>query len=248
MEVAVKELFKIDKKLPIPLYYQLKAQLLQAFDAGVFVAGDKLPTEVELCEMLEISRPTVRQAYNELISEGYIMRLKAKGTFVSQQKVEGYFFQKLGSFDEEMKSLGLAPSTRVLLAEIIPASMEYKERFSCETLFHLKRLRFADNKEMVYVDTYLPYVKFAGIEKNDFVKRSLYHVLEDEYDCVVSYVDRVVEAKRPDADTKKQLKMEDDAIILQVVTTAYTKEDVPIEFSIARYHGDRNKFKMRLIR
>ena len=78
MDKKLKEHFLIDKTLPVPLYYQLKTQLLKLIDEGYFKSGDKLPTESELCALLDISRPTIRQAFSELIKEGYIIRKKQK--------------------------------------------------------------------------------------------------------------------------------------------------------------------------
>ena len=107
MDERIAKQFTISKASPVPLYFQLKTQLVELLKQGIFQAGDKLPTEAEFCELLDISRPTVRQAFSELINEGYITRHKAKGTFVSRPKIEGYFFPKLGSFDEDKRRLSL---------------------------------------------------------------------------------------------------------------------------------------------
>lgn len=245
MDIKLKEYFLIDKKLPVPLYYQLKKQILKLIDEGYFKPGDKLPTEAELCELLDISRPTVRQAFSELITEGYIFRKKAKGTFVSQTKVEGYFFQKLSSYNEEMESLGLHPSTRVIGCSIILAP-EFCEKLHTDKVVHLQRIRYADEKEMVYVETYLPFERFLNIQEYDFTKFSLYEIMEKDYNCDIAYVDRIVEAAHADKNVKKYLNMKEDDIILHVHTTAYTKENEAVEISIASYHGQRNSFTMKL--
>ena len=146
MDERIAKQFTISKASPVPLYFQLKTQLVELLKQGIFQAGDKLPTEAEFCELLDISRPTVRQAFSELINEGYITRHKAKGTFVSRPKIEGYFFQKLGSFDEEMRSLHLTPSTRVIVSEVIELPEKCVEIYpKSKRVFHLQRLRYADH-------------------------------------------------------------------------------------------------------
>ena len=58
--------FKLNKDIPIPLYYQVKRMVLNEIANGNLKLGDKLPAEIEFCESLQISRPTVRLALNEL--------------------------------------------------------------------------------------------------------------------------------------------------------------------------------------
>jgi len=47
--------------------------------------GEKLPSELELCALFSVSRPTVREAVKILVSQGIIEIRRGKGTFVSQE-------------------------------------------------------------------------------------------------------------------------------------------------------------------
>lgn len=243
------ERITINKNLPVPLYFQLKTQLVDLLKEGCFKAGDQLPTEEQFCKVLDISRPTVRQAFTELINEGYITRKRAKGTFVCPPKVEGYFFQKLRNYNEEMASLNLTPSTKVLVSEIIDRPQEYESIYpNSNRIFHLQRLRYADGKEMVLVDTFIPYEKVAGIEKENFERVSLYDIFDEKYHIQLAYVNRSVEAQRAQNYDRKVLGMDDDGVVMHVVTTAYNNNDEIVEYSIAKYRGDRNVFKMHLVK
>jgi len=72
----------IDRNSPIPLYYQLKQYFTKQMESGALHSGDRLPTEMELCEQFDISRAPVRQALSELAREGLIYRRAGQGTFV----------------------------------------------------------------------------------------------------------------------------------------------------------------------
>jgi GntR family L-lactate dehydrogenase operon transcriptional regulator len=66
-------------------------RLLQSIKLGLFAAGDKLPPERELSELLGVSRATLREALAELQKAGYVevQRGRYGGTYVSMQLPEG---------------------------------------------------------------------------------------------------------------------------------------------------------------
>ncbi len=96
----------IDKNSPIPIYYQLELQIRQFIESEQLQPGDILPSEREFTEKYNISRMTVRQAINNLVSEGLLYRQKGKGTFIAEQKFE-QDLSGLTSFSEDMKNPGL---------------------------------------------------------------------------------------------------------------------------------------------
>lgn len=56
----------IKENSPVALYHQLKSILAQKIMSNQWQAGDRLPTEHELCKQYGVSRITVRQALAEL--------------------------------------------------------------------------------------------------------------------------------------------------------------------------------------
>lgn len=250
MNKNIKKLYNLDKSSPVPMYFQIKQEIIKLIKNKTYVTGDQLPTELEFCEALDISRPTIRQAFQELISEGYITRQKAKGTFVSKPKVDGFFFKSLQSYNEEMKALGLTPSTTVLNAEVETAKDHVAEILNTEEeVFHLERLRFADKDPMVYVHTYIPMTWYKDINKHNFAddKTSLYDLMKNKYNHPIAYVDRSIEAKNASSEIASLLNIKKGNAIYTITTIAYDENDHPVEYSIAYYRGDRNKFSIRLV-
>lgn len=74
----------LDPGSAVPLFYQLKQQLMDEITSGVYGPGDRLPTEHELCERHGISRTPARKALTELANEGVIVRIRRRGTFVNR--------------------------------------------------------------------------------------------------------------------------------------------------------------------
>ena len=73
----------LDKNSRIPLYMQLKNVIVEKIMTGEFIPGEFVLTENELCKEYGISRYPVRQAMEELVSEGYLKRTRGKGTVVN---------------------------------------------------------------------------------------------------------------------------------------------------------------------
>lgn len=67
-------------------YKELEKTITAAISSGKYHANDVLPTEEELCGKYDISRSTVRLAYNSLEKSGIIYREKGRGTFVKGKK------------------------------------------------------------------------------------------------------------------------------------------------------------------
>jgi GntR family transcriptional regulator / MocR family aminotransferase len=84
MEVAL----KLDPVSPIALYRQIYDGLRDGIIGGRFEAGTKLPASRALATSLGVSRITVTECYERLISEGYLETRRGSGTFVSTRLPE----------------------------------------------------------------------------------------------------------------------------------------------------------------
>ena len=67
----------------VPLYIQLAAYLRRKIESGEWPTGVKLPSLEALAEAFEVSRVTIRQSIQILVSENYIVSKQGKGTFVA---------------------------------------------------------------------------------------------------------------------------------------------------------------------
>ena len=241
---------KLDKTVPIPLYFQLKKLLLDEIKSGRYMVDAMIPTEKELSEMFTISRTTVRQAITEMVQEGWLYRVKSKGTFVARTKLKQDFIKRLETFNEQMTRIGCTPSTELLLCETIhfpergtahldlPAEGEY---------IHIFRRRYADAEPIVTVETYIPYQRCAFLLDHDLSKESLYEVLAVNDRTRICRVSRILEAVSATVKDAESLKVRVGKPIQLSVTAGFNQYGEQIEYSIARYRGDRNRFEVDLL-
>jgi GntR family transcriptional regulator len=79
---------RLDRTSFVPLYYQLQEVLKEQIESGVWAPGEALPSEPELARRFGISRVVVRQALAILQDDRQIVRVKGRGTFVAQPKLD----------------------------------------------------------------------------------------------------------------------------------------------------------------
>ena len=75
----------LDSNSLLPLHQQLYEELRQAILSGRLLPGGRIPSTRSLAKSLGISRTTITQSYEQLLSEGYIETIVGSGTFVCTQ-------------------------------------------------------------------------------------------------------------------------------------------------------------------
>ena len=234
----------IDKNSAIPLYYQLYTYIEKLIKENKLVEGDRLPPEDELVKLLKISRPTIRQAYKELSTKGYIQRKRSKGTVVTKPKVLSKFLSELTNYYNELSAEDMEVKTKVLQFEIIK-DQKASEVLKTDKLIHLIRLRYSDNTPLVYIDTYIPYDNYKDLFAYDLEKESLYESMKKIGQPVES-VRRIIKASKSSKEVATYLEIETGEPILYSQTIGKDKNGKPVEYSLARYNGAIAQFQIDL--
>jgi len=239
---------KLDREAPTPLYIQLRDVLEADISSGRYKPHKRLPSERELCAHFDVSRITVRQAIAELMHEGLIYSRAGKGTFVSAPAINQEL-QALTSFSQDVVVRSKTPSSRVLVAETIPATqrLAQKMRIAPQTeLVKLSRLRMSNGAPLAIETAHLPHQFCPQILQHDFGTESLYQILENRYAIRLVRAEQTIEAKLANPTELDLLQMTHPAAVLKIERFTYTESDVLIEYVLSTYRGDRYKFRADL--
>ena len=76
--------YSLDEKSNISLYEQLYNYIKQDILSGTLSENTRLPSKRSIANQMSISVITVENAYNQLLSEGFIYSLPRKGFYVSE--------------------------------------------------------------------------------------------------------------------------------------------------------------------
>lgn len=240
-------LAKPDRRRPEPLWHQAETALRGLIERGEWTAGMQIPNEDRLCELLGISRITVRHALRNLEEAGFLRREHGRGTFVrAATMVAGV--RGLTSFTEEMKTLALSPGTRLLEARLIPADQEVADALEIaagDTVVQLRRLRLGNGMPIGIQTAHLPEARVPGLFEAAHEVQSLYAWLKEHCGITpvkakeVYRVGRVAEA---DAELIQQAS---GTPAFEVERIAYDRGG-PFEYAISTMRADRYEIRSTL--
>jgi GntR family transcriptional regulator len=166
-----------------PLYEQLRSELRDRIERGVYRPGDLFPSEAELMAEHAMSRITVRRAIAELQREGLVTTRQGAGTYVSDPSRAGA--QCLLSFTSVVLREGREPGARLLSMEVElgPADIADQLRLTTSAeLIHIKRVRTVDGEPVFLSDAYIPATVLPDVSRDDLatsgLDQSLYRLIE----------------------------------------------------------------------
>jgi GntR family transcriptional regulator len=230
----------IDYESKVPLYYQLKEEIRRNILNGTFKEGDLVPSERELNETFDLSSTTIRRALNDLVHENFLERKAGKGTFVRIKKAERDL-RKVYGFTENMKEMGLVPSTKVLNKMVTAANAFARERLGLRKgtkILRLSRLRLANNIPMMLETRYIRTDLCPGIQKHK-LSSSLWKVFEETYGRKPCRHSQNVSIARISGNQALLLGLKGDAVVFLIRGVTYLMDDEPIECEESLYRSDK---------
>ena len=238
-----------------PLYQQIKALLVQGLQAGEWLPGQAIPSEVELAARFRVSQGTVRKAIDEMATDNVLVRRQGKGTFVATHAEQATQFRFLRLLPDD----GSAPQLqrRLLECRRMRAPAEVARLLALapgEAAVQVRRLLLAPEgaalkpgsegsegsglRPVVLDDIWLPGTLFKGLtaERLQAWRGPMYRLFEAEFNVQMIRAEeklRAVAATGPDA---AMLAVCEGSPLLSVERLAYTYGDRPVELRRGLYH------------
>jgi GntR family transcriptional regulator len=236
----------LDKKHPIPLYYQLVELIREQIQGGELQPGNQLPSERELSEQAGISRMTTRQAIAYLTREGVLEVKPGIGTFVAEPKLAHDALHLLG-FTEEMMRQGEPATSQVLAQEllVLPPHVAAALGLKADGLaVKIVRLRLSGPTPLLLETIFIPAALCPGLEQADLAVNSLYALLEQQYGLQLERTRQTLEATVANEYESQLFGIETGTPMILLEGVTYGDRGCPVEYFKAVYRGDRFKFEL----
>ena len=221
---------------------------------GEYAVGSQIPTENELCALLGVSRPTLRQALDTLAREGWLQRLKGKGTFVTEPKVTHESTRFITGYREESLKKHRVLKTKVLFNQVEKpperacAALALKAGERATRLTRVRHLENVNgNAPVVYTTVYIPCRMFPDLCERDFSDASLYEALE-ERGLAVAHASRKLEVVMPPAEVAAALRIGPFEPAVFISSVGHTASGLAIEYSESYYPASTSSFQIEIQR
>lgn len=234
----------IERTGPEPIYIQAKNWILEKIAKGEWTAKEKLPSEADLAATLGISRGTFKQAIKQLISEGILVQIHGKGTFVVGEQMEYPLAERLISIAETMIESHRDFTTKLLRIEAVSAEQTLSRSLQMEAdekVYHLQRLRYIEDMPVVFIENFLPTKLFPGLDQQNFEEKTLFSMIEHIYHFKIEWGKRSFLGKGADEQIARKLQIDQGTPITFLEQTIYTEQNLPIEFSKVWIRNDQIK-------
>lgn len=166
-----------------PLYVQIVDSLRAAVSSGVYLPGQRIPSELELCENFNVSRITVRRAVSELVEEGLLEKKQGKGVYVSQPKNVIHAMAIMGFSGFRQVSEGNVRIQILSKTKRHPSVKEARQlAISIQaTICELSRVLYINDMPMMYDRSIFSENRFPNLLEEVDERTSTYQMMDEVY-------------------------------------------------------------------
>ncbi|MFL6099524.1 MAG: GntR family transcriptional regulator [Actinomycetales bacterium] len=237
---------RVDRSSPVPLYYQVAQQLEQAIASGQLSAGDRLENELDLADRFGLSRPTVRQAIQELVRQGLLVRKRGVGTQVVHGQVKRPV--ELSSLYDDLERSGQQPRTAVLARELVVADPRLAGALGVAVgapVTRIERLRSAGEEPLALMCNWLP-ADLADFTAEDLEGQGLYELMRRR-GVHMRIATQRIGARAASVNEARLLHERKGAPLLTMERTAYDDSGRAVEFGSHVYRAQNYSFEVTLV-
>lgn len=217
------------------------AKVLREFIHENYPEGGKIPGEIELAELLNVNRATVRQALSMLEQEGVVIRVQGSGTYANSHvlrvsmRLETHF-----EYSELIKSAGYTPRIQLLgvSTELATKKLAHQLELGANTLLvAVNKLFFMDDTPAIHVTDMIPATLLnKPIEEIDF-ECPIFDLLEEHCRCRLTYGMSAIAAHKCEDWLAERLGLEPDDAVVCLNSTYYREPNEPVMYARAFFNG-----------
>ncbi|WP_079528661.1 trehalose operon repressor [Halobacillus hunanensis] len=218
--------------------------LVQAIRQGEFTAGDTLPSENELALRFSTSRETIRKALNLLSQNGYIQKVRGKGSVILDHSKFEFPVSGLTSFKELTNQLGQTVKTHVHELILETANNQLRSRLNCTSekrIWKISRTREIDGERIILDKDYILEEIVPELTKS-IAEHSIYDYIENTLELDISFAKKEIVVEGVTEEDEQHLDLEGHAQVVVIRSYVYLADATLFQFTESRHRPDKFQF------
>jgi GntR family trehalose operon transcriptional repressor len=225
-------------------YLGIYNDIKSSIEDGKIKAGEKLPSENELMEKYQVSRDTIRKALDLLEEDGYIHKIKGKGSYILDINKFNFPIMGITSFKEISKNIGANSKTIVQELEIMEPDnylIKKLELLKEDRLWKVIRIREIDNKRIILDKDYFNNRYIPKLNK-EICETSIYEYIEGELGLNIGFAKKEITVEKASSEDKEYLDLEGYNMIAVVKSYTYLDDASLFQYTESRHRPDKFRF------
>lgn len=224
-------------------YMQIYRDLAKKIEQGVWPRNSLLPSENDLTEMYGTSRETIRKALNLLSNNGYIQKVRGKGSIVINVHRLSFPVSGIASFKELAEKLGLESKTIVHELGYIDSN-EIRNKLQVdvnEKIWHVTRIRDIGG-EKVILDKDFFNETFVPLLSKSICEDSIYEYIENHLRLAIGYAVKEIIVEEVTDEDRELLDLQKFEHLVVIRSFVYLDDSSLFQYTESRHRPDKFRF------
>ncbi len=230
-------------------YLEVADELRKRIRQGIYDKQKPLPDQETFAQEFNVSRLTVKKAFDGLERQGLVFKQSGLGTFVAGDiPIKEKLDAPANAFIGLRKQLG----KDAVKSQIIHFSVEFPneqmqknlEIKKTEPVYDILRLRLYNDKPLILEHTYMP-VKLVPDLDESILHKSIYDYIHKNLNLKFGHAYRKIRATKPDKYDQKYLQAKKDDPILELEQIIWLTNGQPIEYSVSKNRYDTRDYVLQ---
>ncbi|GAB6138196.1 trehalose operon repressor [Halanaerobaculum tunisiense] len=225
-------------------YLTIYNDLVEQIEEGQLKPEAKLPSENELATVYDASRGTIRKALNLLAQNGYIQKIKGKGSFVLDIEKFDFPVSGLVSFKELSDDFGPNSATIVHNLSTITPNRFLQQQLNVDAdnqLWKVIRARKIGEERIILDKDFLRQDFVPSLTK-EICAQSIYEYIEDELGLEISFAKKVISVVEATAEDKEYLDLAGYNVVVVVKNYVHLDDASLFQYTESRHRPDKFRF------
>ncbi|MCA0985317.1 trehalose operon repressor [Halobacillus yeomjeoni] len=225
-------------------YTSIYSKLVLLIEEGKYEPGDTLPSEHELCAQFDTSRETIRKSLNLLAQNGYIQKVRGKGSVVLDHSKFEFPVSGLTSFKELANQLGKDFQTHVHELVVQQADSPVRERLNCkktDNLWKITRTRVIAGEGIILDKDYIRQDIVPGLTKS-ICENSIYDYIENQLQLEISFAKKEIIVETVTEEDQQLLDLQGHQQVVVIRSYVYLSDATLFQFTESRHRPDKFQF------